>query len=143
MKTVRSHFWNHWLKMGVFKSRRMIQKPFVNGLDTCLLFWNYWGDSWRVSQTGQSLNSRAGFVSPNPARESLGFGGDSILFRMGLSPTPVAFVTAPGQISRDKSVNCLYATVPFTVFPEPMGFVVLCQLAPETRPSMTFLSVSS
>jgi hypothetical protein len=76
-------------------------------------------------------------------KESLGFGGDSIPFEVALSPTPLVSCTAPGQISPDKNVNCPYATVSFTVFPEPLGFVVLCQLAPETRPSMTFLFVSS
>ena len=40
-------------------------------------------------------------------------------------------------------MNCPCATASFTVSLEPSGFVVLCQLAPETRPSMTFLSVGS
>jgi hypothetical protein len=75
--------------------------------------------------------------------ESLGFGGDSIPFEVALSPTPLVPCSAPGQISPDKNGNCRYATVSFSVFPEPLGFVVLCQLALETRPSMTFLFVSS
>ena len=40
-------------------------------------------------------------------------------------------------------MNCTCATASFTVSPEPKGFVVLCQLAPGTRPSMTFLFVGS
>ena len=34
-----------------------------------------------------------------------------------------------GQISPDKNVNCCYTTAAFTLSPEPMGFVVWCQLA--------------
>jgi hypothetical protein len=35
-----------------------------------------------------------------------------------------------GQISPDKAVNCPCTTVPFTVFPEPVGFVLSGRLAP-------------
>jgi hypothetical protein len=31
-----------------------------------------------------------------------------------------------GQISPDKNVNCRYTTAAFTLFPESMGFVMLC-----------------
>jgi hypothetical protein len=41
------------------------------------------------------------------------------------------------QISPDKNVNCPCTTAVFTLSPEPEGFVMSCQLAPETGPSYT------
>ncbi len=41
-------------------------------------------------------------------------------------------------------MNCPCTTASFTAFPEPLGFIVLCQLAPGlSQPSMTFLFVGS
>ena len=74
---------------------------------------------------------------------TLGSGGFSIPFEIDLSPTPVALQIAAGQTSPDKNVNCPCTTAPFTPFLGPSGFVVLCQLTQESRPSMTFLSVGS
>jgi hypothetical protein len=65
-------------------------------------------------------------------------------FQLDLNQTPIALRTATRQTSPDKRVNCLCTTASFTVFPEPEGFVVLCQLAPGlSQPSMTFLFVGS
>ena len=74
---------------------------------------------------------------------TVGFGGCSALFKAALSPTPLALQAAVGQTSPDKTVNCRCTTASFTVLLEPVGFVVMCQLTQESRPSMTFLSVGS
>ena len=47
------------------------------------------------------------------------------------------------QISPDKNVNCHCTASSFTVSLEPMGFVILGSLTPETQPNMMFLFVSS
>ncbi len=47
------------------------------------------------------------------------------------------------QISPDKNVNCHCTASSFTVSLEPMGFVILGSLTPETQPFMMFLFVSS
>jgi len=43
------------------------------------------------------------------------------------------------QISPDKNVNCCCTASSFTVSLEPVDFVTLCPLIPETQPYMTFL----
>jgi len=48
-----------------------------------------------------------------------------------------------GQVSPDKNVDLRCTTASFTTPLEPLGFVMLCPLAPEARPSMTFLFVGS
>lgn len=45
------------------------------------------------------------------------------------------------QTSPNKDMNCHCTTPPFTVSREPLDFVTLCPLIPETQPCMTFLSV--
>jgi hypothetical protein len=55
----------------------------------------------------------------------------------------LAPLTAISQTSPDKNVNFDCTTASFTVSLEPLGFVVLCQLTQESRPSMTFLFVGS
>jgi hypothetical protein len=47
------------------------------------------------------------------------------------------------QISPDKNVNCHCTASSFTLSLEPVGFVILGSLTPETTPSMMFLFVSS
>ena len=47
------------------------------------------------------------------------------------------------QISPNKNMNCHCTTPSFTVSREPLDFVTLCPLIPETQPCMTFLSVGS
>lgn len=47
------------------------------------------------------------------------------------------------QISPDKNVNCHCTASSFTVSLEPMGFVILGSLTPETQPNRMFLFVSS
>ena len=47
------------------------------------------------------------------------------------------------QISPDKNVNCHCTASSFTVSLEPVGFVILGSLTPETQPIMMFLFVSS
>ena len=47
------------------------------------------------------------------------------------------------QISPDKNVNCRCTASSFTVSLEPVDFVTLCPLIPETQPYMTFLFVGS
>ncbi len=47
------------------------------------------------------------------------------------------------QISPDKNVNCHCTASSFTVSLEPVGFVILGSLTPETQPFMMFLFVSS
>lgn len=47
------------------------------------------------------------------------------------------------QISPNKNMNFSCTTAAFTLSPVPGGFVILCPLALETKPSMRFLSVSS
>ncbi|NER78985.1 MAG: hypothetical protein F6K42_05280 [Leptolyngbya sp. SIO1D8] len=74
---------------------------------------------------------------------TVGFGGFSIPFEMGLSPTPLALQSAAGQTSPDKTVNCLCTTASFTLFLGPLGFVGGCPLTQESGPSMTFLFVGS
>ena len=57
---------------------------------------------------------RCAFVS------ALGFGGSSMLFRMGRSPTSIALNKCHlRQISPDKDVNFCYTTAAFTLSPEP------------------------
>jgi hypothetical protein len=53
---------------------------------------------------------------------TLGFGGLSTAFAVGLSPTPLALQAAPGQTSPDKAVSCRCTTASFTVLPEPTGY---------------------
>ena len=74
---------------------------------------------------------------------SVRFGGLSMPFEMGLSPTPLVLLSAAAQTSQDKTVNCLCTTAPFTLFLGPLGFVGGCQLTQESGPSMTFLFVGS
>lgn len=45
------------------------------------------------------------------------------------------------QTSPNKNMNGHCTTSPFTVSREPLDFVTLCPLIPETQPCMTFLSV--
>ena len=47
------------------------------------------------------------------------------------------------QISPDKNVNFPCTNAAFTLSPEPVGFVMLCRLAQETKPYMRFLFVVS
>jgi len=62
---------------------------------------------------------------------AVGFCGLPTSFGMALNQTPIAIRLPLGQISPDKNMNFPCATAPFTVSPEPMDFVVLCQLVPE------------
>jgi len=52
---------------------------------------------------------------------------------------PLDYRSLVKQISPDKNVNCHCTAPSFTVSLEPVDFVTLCPLIPETQPYMTFL----
>ena len=58
----------------------------------------------------------------------------------GSGPTKAALPSAPrrqgAQISPSKNVNFPGTSAAFTLPPEPLGLVVLCQLAPQAGPSL-------
>jgi succinate-acetate transporter protein len=67
----------------------------------------------------------------------------SFWFQCGLTGLSVKSAPLVKQISPSKNIIFPCTTAAFTLFTVPEGFVVMCQLAPQTRPSMQFLFVSS
>jgi len=67
----------------------------------------------------------------------------SFWFQCGLTGFTAQPAPLVKQISPSKSIIFPCTTAAFTLFAVPKGFVVMCQLAPQTRPSMRFLFVGS
>ena len=78
------------------------------------------------------------------ARVTVGSGGDSSPFGLGLSSTPVGTRTARGtDLLRICNMNFQCTTAAFTLSLAPDGFRHLVLTHPGTEPSMRFLSVGS
>ena len=92
-----------------------------------------WSGASRPVQPFTRIETSGIFVSTGVSTPPARFGAT-----MASADFPGHFL--PG-ISPDKSVLLPGTTAAFTSAAEPMGFAVLCQLAPPRRPSMRFLSV--
>ena len=92
-----------------------------------------WSGASRPVQPFTPIETSGIFVSTGVSTPPARFGAT-----MASADFPGHFL--PG-ISPDKSVLLPGTTAAFTSAAEPMGFAVLCQLAPPRRPSMRFLSV--
>ena len=70
-----------------------------------------------------------------PARAAPGV-GEPVPHRRCPEEGPSPADRRVGQVSPDKNVDLRCTTAPFTTPLEPLGFVMLCPLAPEARPAL-------